>query len=347
MSQSDESLSPAVSSAGFSTFAEAKFSLEATLLNTDDDTKKFLETCFKYLPLDGQVNLSEDVCGCRDDDELRQLATSIDTGLLRPLLSKGGRGKTPAIAPSPRASFSDSVENILSRDLSPASRNVQERLRGICLKRDGYQCTISKIWSSGVEPPSGEHSGTLQAVHIIPFALGRFTNDDERRHTSEVWANIFRYFPALNDTLNMPPEGVNHESNMMMMIAPLHEEFARFHFVLEATETPNRYRLKQFPRFASDYTTIFFPRDGIVTLTSHDPNCHLPEPLYLQLHTAIGNILHASGRVDKIEKLIGDLRETGGFGLSKDGSTNVGDLLSVSQLSLLASDSRPIHSKVR
>ena len=84
-----------------------------------------------------------------------------------------------------------------------------------------------------------------------------------------------------------------------------------------------------------------------MTLTSHDPNCHLPEPLYLQLHAAIGNILHASGRVDKIEKLIGDLRETGGLGLSKDGSTNVGYLLSVSQLSLLASDSHPIHSKVR
>lgn len=46
MSQSEESLSPAVSSAGFSTYAEAKLSLEETLskyqtLNPDDDTKEY------------------------------------------------------------------------------------------------------------------------------------------------------------------------------------------------------------------------------------------------------------------------------------------------------------------
>ena len=104
MSQSQGSLSSAVSSTRFSTFAEAKFSLEATLasyqaLNASDDTKKFLAICFKYLPLDGQLNLSDDVSGCRDDDEIRELVTSIDTGLLRPLLSQGG--KTPVITPSP------------------------------------------------------------------------------------------------------------------------------------------------------------------------------------------------------------------------------------------------------
>lgn len=131
----------------------------------------------------------------------------------------------------------------------------------------------------------------------------------------------------------------------MAMINPLHEEFGQFHFALEATQTPNRYRLKRFPRFGSVYT-FMLPHDGIVTLTSYDPNCHLPEPRYLQLHAAIGNILHASGRAEKIEELIRDLGETGSLTLSKDGSTNVGDLLSVSRLSLLASNSRPMNSKV-
>lgn len=54
---------------------------------------KFPDICFKYFPLNGQVNLTEDVCGYRNDNELRQLAASIDTCLLRPLLSKGR--KTP------------------------------------------------------------------------------------------------------------------------------------------------------------------------------------------------------------------------------------------------------------
>ncbi|KAF9250467.1 hypothetical protein DTO013E5_5507 [Penicillium roqueforti] len=52
MSQSDETLSPAVSSTGFSTFAEAKLSLDAALANYEssdpedhtDDTKRFLES---------------------------------------------------------------------------------------------------------------------------------------------------------------------------------------------------------------------------------------------------------------------------------------------------------------
>ncbi|KAJ5790583.1 uncharacterized protein N7518_007594, partial [Penicillium psychrosexuale] len=170
--------------------------------------KKFLETCFKYLPSDGQVNLSEDVSGCHNDDELRQLAASIDAGLLRPLLSTSG--KTPVITPSPRISFDDSVEDLNSLDITPGNRTDQERLRRNCLRRDGFR---------------------------------------------------------------------------------------------------------------------------IVTLTSHDGRFPLPEVQYLQLHAAVGNILHASGRAESIEKLIRHLEESDSSVLAKDGSTNISDLLSVSDLS--------------
>ncbi|KAJ5430112.1 hypothetical protein N7491_007128 [Penicillium cf. griseofulvum] len=159
----------------------------------------------------------------------------------------------------------------------------------------------------------------------FPFALGSFTNDDERRRISEVWVNIFRYFPSLRFTLNMSTEDVNRKDNIMMMINPLFEEFGLFYFVLKDTPTPNCYTLKLFPRFASIYTPLL-PRN--------------------RLHAAIGNILHASGRTESIEKLIRDLGETGGPALSKDGSTNISDLLSISHLSLLASNSHPTDSKV-
>ncbi|KAJ5455131.1 hypothetical protein N7475_010252 [Penicillium sp. IBT 31633x] len=349
MSTSQGSLSPAVSSIGFSTFVDAKLSLETTLanyqaLNTADDTKKFLEICFKYLPADGQVNLSEDVCNCRNDVELRTLATSIDTGLLRPILSKGG--KTPAITPSPRIGFEDSVENLHSLDSVTVSRTGQDRLRRNCLRRDNYQCTVTKVWSSSHNYPAGETSGITQAVHILPFALGSFTNDDERRRTSEVWTNIFRYFPSLRFTLNMSPEDVNRENNIMTMITPLHEEFGLFHFVLEDTSIPNCYRIKLFPSFGTIYRSIL-PSDKMLTLTSHDHRFDLPEAKYLQLHAAIGNILHATGRAERIEKLIRDLRATGGSVLSKDGSTNISDLLSVSRLSLLTLNPRQTGSKVQ
>lgn len=88
MSSSQENLSPAVSSSHLSTFAKdkAEAALDATLaryqaLGSEDDTDEFLRIVFKYLPPGGQQHLAEDVCGCRNDEQLRQLAGCLDTGL--------------------------------------------------------------------------------------------------------------------------------------------------------------------------------------------------------------------------------------------------------------------------
>ena len=83
------SLSPSVTSE-LSTFVELQVSLNHTLqgyrpLSSTDGTPFFLQIVFKYLPADGQRNLIEDLSGCQDDQEARQLAESIDTGLLRPI----------------------------------------------------------------------------------------------------------------------------------------------------------------------------------------------------------------------------------------------------------------------
>lgn len=96
-----------------------------------------------------------------------------------------------------------------------------------------------------------------------------------------------------------------------MMVNLLHGEFGRFHFVLEDTPTPNHYRIKPFPLFASVITPTL-PSDRVITLTNHGPRFPLPDAKYLQLHAAIGNILHASGRAENIENLLRDLGETGG-----------------------------------
>lgn len=347
MSRSSESLSPDIPSLDLPDFVEAKASFNAALANYEpldhsDDTKRFLEICFKYLPLDGQLNLSEDVCECRNDEQLHQLADSIDTGLLRPLLSKGG--KTPAITPSPRVNFDDDLEYFHSLDLTSASRNDQERLLQNCLKRDGYRCVITNTWSTSRHPPN-QSWGPLDAVHILPFSLGSFGNEDERRQSSMVWVNVFRYFPSVISLLTPPNttdptfENVNKVNNMMMMLQPLHQQFGSFHLVLESTMTPNRYRVKTFPSFPPVYLYHLLP-ERVITLTSHDRRYPLPAAKYLELHAAIGNILHASGRGELIEKLMRDLGDNGGTitVLRKDGNMDLGALLSVSGLSLLASN---------
>ncbi|BCS23967.1 HNH endonuclease signature motif containing protein [Aspergillus puulaauensis] len=332
------SLSLAASSDAFQTFAQAKYTLDRKLADYqpsghEDDTAEFLRIFFKYLPLDGQVNLAEDVDRCPDSEILRQLAKSLDDGLLRPMLAHGGI--TPAITPSPRFGIDDSIDNLVSEDASSITRAAQSRLRKNCLARDGQRCVVSNIWNKSYkERPTGSIDAPLEAVHIIPFALDKLQedNDDERFRHAAIWVNIYRYFPSLRSQTNFFSEDINKEMNVMMMWSPLHQEFGEFYFVFEATETLHRYRIKTFPRLSS-VLLRHLPPDRLVTFTNHDERYSLPDPIILQIHSAIGNILHLTGRGEKIELLKRDLRDADG--LASNGSTPIGDLLSVSSLSLL------------
>lgn len=332
MSQS--SLSPAVST-GLETFIDAKQDLDGRLAqyrpgSAEDDTASFLQTVFKYLPLDGQVNLANDIVMRSHDEELRQLVESIDIGLLRPMRAYGGQ--TPVITPSPRAGYSDSVDDLITQDIESVTRSGQEPLRRHCLARDGNRCAVSQVWDTDYSGrPEDQDDDCLECAHIIPFALGAYRNDEQRTQ-SEIWANVNRYFPDLRSRMDFNAANVNDEQNAMMMIQPLHREFGKFHFTFEATTTPNRYRVKSFPRFTRYYRRSL-PPSGFVTFTTHDGRYPLPHPILLAVHAAIANILYLTGHGEMIEKWMRDLEGMGG-GLARDGSTNVGDLLSVSKLPL-------------
>lgn len=79
-----------------------------------------------------------------------------------------------------------------------------------------------------------------------------------------------------------------------------------------------------------------YPRETFITLTNHDARFRDPNPGFLAVHAAIGNILNASGRAEFIEKLLRDL-DNADFLLAKDGSTDISSLLSVSGLLVLGS----------
>lgn len=332
------SLSPAASSRAFKPLAQAKYTLDRKLADYqpsghEDDTADLLRVFFKYLPLDGQVNLAEDVDKCPDGEALWQLSKSLDDGVLRPMLAHGGT--TPAITPSPRFGIEDSIDNLVFEDVSSITRADQSRLRKNCLARDGQRCVVSNYWSSCYkERPVDSLDAPLEAVHIIPSALNKRQedNDDERFRHAAIWVNIYRYFPSLGSRLNFSSEDINQEMNVMMMYAPLHQQFGAFRFVFEATETLHQYRIKTFPRLPRVFLKDI-PPNGLVTFTSHDGRYSLPHPTLLAVHSAIGNILHFSGRLEKIEELKRDIQEIGG--LARNGSTPIGDLLSVSSLSLL------------
>lgn len=141
--------------------------------------------------------------------------------------------------------------------------------------------------------PPDARAAPLQAVHIIPFAMSDFEGQDERYQMSLVWANVYRYFPNLRSRLNFTPQDVNREDNIMMMATPLHEEFGNFRFVLEGTNTPDRYHIKLFLSFSSAYE-IILPSNRYVMITSHDGRYPLPNPTLLAVNATIGNILHGA-----------------------------------------------------
>jgi hypothetical protein len=92
-----------------------------------------------------------------------------------------------------------------------------------------------------------------------------------------------------------------------MMYREFGPELRPFHLVSEATSTPNRYRLKTFPSFTK-VLNILLSHDNIVTMSDHK-QFGPPNPAFLAIHPAIGNILHLhlTDRGETIEKLMRDL----------------------------------------
>ncbi|KAL4883913.1 hypothetical protein BJY04DRAFT_183490 [Aspergillus karnatakaensis] len=307
---------------------------------SDDDTSDFLRTVFGHLPSAGKTNLASDIAGCEDDEMLRKLAMSIDTGLLRPVQALGG---TPApLVLSPRLGLDDSIENLASEDTPSASRSEQSRLRKACLERDNHRCVVSGFWDpQHPDLPDGATECDLEGAHILPYSIGEYDerSEDSRYRHCAIWVNIHRYFPDLRARMNFTSEQINDVTNVITLCEGLHKQFGLFHFVFEPTDTINKYKVKTFKSFRNVYSS-WLPVDRLVRFTAHNVNIALPNPVLLEFHAAIGNILNLTARGETIEKLRHDFGEMGGSVLAQDGSTNVGDLLSISKLSLLAPPTR-------
>jgi hypothetical protein len=321
--------------------ADNEARLEAALskykdTNDRDDTVYFLRMMFKYLPSDGQTRLTDDVSGCAGDEYVRQLVDSLKTGLLRPLFAFG---RTPAsVIKSPRLNIDDSIENLRSFSVDSTTRAQQSTLKRNCLRRDGGRCVITKFYDmSWDRPAEGIRRTYTNGCHILPFALGRYQNESQRGRMSTVWVNIFRYFPDIRPQMEIGD--INREDNMITLMAAFHDDFGHFRFILEATSTVHRYKIKSFPG-SDEAIWVLCPNDT-VTFESSDPRYPFPNPAFLQLHVAIGNILHATGQGEAIEKLLLDYEDSLSH-LAQDGSTDLSSLLSVSRLSLLSAGWNPI-----
>ncbi|KAJ5567207.1 hypothetical protein N7535_006513 [Penicillium sp. DV-2018c] len=89
---------------------------DSARLSPTDKTGDFLRDFFRTLSPDGQTHLVDDIFGCANDEQLRQLVRSIDLGLLIPFKTQGGKTPTDT-TPSPYSDDEDSIENLSSEDI--------------------------------------------------------------------------------------------------------------------------------------------------------------------------------------------------------------------------------------
>jgi hypothetical protein len=121
-----------------------------------------------------------------------------------------------------------------------------------------------------------------------------------------------------------------------MLDAQLQVEFGQFRLIFEVTGVAHQYRTKIFPDTATA-PIQFLPKNRLVKFKVHKGSWELQDPKILGIHAWNRNFLHMSGQADIIDKLLRDFEECGG--LAPSGSTNIEDLLAVSCLSLMPSNS--------
>ncbi|GIJ98523.1 hypothetical protein Aspvir_000640 [Aspergillus viridinutans] len=295
-------------------------------LDADDETVKLLRETFRYLPSDGRVNLAEDIIQAGAGNKLHQLAQSIVSGLLKPMMVAGTKKvEIPRLGIEERlASMTDEHE----------SMTRAQQLQEDALRRDGNKCVVSghyDVLSEELYPE--EITADLEIAYIVPFALSKFKNEYEKQQIIAVWTNIFRYFPSVRSRLNFYYQNINSMVNVMTLSLPLHTQFRRFSLALEQkTDSINQFRVKTFRGFATAHRAEL-PASGTISMTVHDGRFPLPSPILVQVHCAVANILHATGEGAKIARALRDYDATGG--LSSNGSTNVSQLLSVTKLALV------------
>ncbi|KAJ5121468.1 uncharacterized protein N7515_009429 [Penicillium bovifimosum] len=108
-----------------------------------------------------------------------------------------------------------------------------------------------------------------------------------------------------------------------------------FRLIFEATGVAHQYRIKTFPDTATAPIRDL-PRNRLVKFKVHKGSWELPDSNLLGIHACIGNFLHMSGQAEIIDKVLKDFEDCGD--LAPSGSINIGDLLAVSGLSLLPSN---------
>ncbi|KAG7078647.1 HNH nuclease, partial [Colletotrichum scovillei] len=261
-----------------------------TPLGTQDDTTQVLRLFADKLPLRGQlVLLSEIMCYRHSPVQLRQLRDFLVQAILIPQR----RTEDDIVSSSSEADSPDSLLEQLE------SYVCDSKLRQDCLLRDGGQCVVTKYFDrgwveenfSGQMMPQGRMS-TLECVRIIPFLIG---DSDKRtakeaRANAKTWWALWRYFPELEGKIG--PDTINQTGNAFTINSEVHCDFGYFDFGFEQQHgSTTKYDIRWSCAWNPAYG-LFKNYPESVEFTSKDPRVALPDPVFLDVHFRVGDILN-------------------------------------------------------
>ncbi|KAH6628175.1 hypothetical protein F5144DRAFT_298577 [Chaetomium tenue] len=307
---------------------------------------KFLKAFFQSLAL-GMLDDNADGIDLRNDDEiasLRELLFSFADHLIYhfflPFRASAGR------TPQPTPTYHLAVQQVQTQEEQQRMQELvgtPERLgalRGLCLTRDRHRCVITRAFDQEEllterlrQPPARDDDGNvlnpqddyshLEVAHLIPFGLTKSEGGDKLSEPKKATMAILNMFDVGIIHL-IEGKDIDGPRNAITLSLEMRRLFGKFDIFFErvAGAAANTYQIQAFHPFLT--AQLQFP--VYRTLFSH-PYIDPPLARLLELHSAIGHILHLSDAGDYLNVILRDMED--GAMVREDGSTQLGALVNV------------------
>ncbi|PGH06116.1 hypothetical protein AJ80_08222 [Polytolypa hystricis UAMH7299] len=295
-----------------------------------DKVTQVLNVFVNYLPKDGALILLQDIVDLTNDKDLRQLHDHLVDAILKPFRAIGG--KTPAPTRATLSETEEDISSLSTTSMGSSSRADQTTVQNACLKRDGYRCKLTGFFDRKsvkenvsvleAKEKAQARASSTEAAHIIPFALGKFDEDNlkEAENKATIWTCLNRYFPGLEKVVSS--ETINSPSNAITLYHTVHNHFGALGVTLEARSQPHVYNIV---RYTDDDPDLDSLPNGQITFECHDSSVPMPSTFLLSVHAKIGKILHTSGMATLLDHLI-DTSELPSQ-IDPKGSTEIGSMI--------------------
>ncbi|KKK23942.1 hypothetical protein P175DRAFT_0438077 [Aspergillus ochraceoroseus IBT 24754] len=272
------------------------------------------------------------------DDSLVKFAMYLIENFFLPL--KALAAKTPQPTPA-------SVSHLKSSELAIGTPQRVSNLRHLCLKRDRHRCVITRKFDAlegetryntyGDEVtdndgnsllPESDDMTYLEVAHIIPHSLMSFSDLEgepkltERKHIAHKILKMFN--PTALHLIS--GTDIDRPMNALTLTHDLHRLFGNFEVAFEpAQNQAHTYRI-DYMKTKRIWRAYKLPVTRKLYVTP-DRNIEPPSPQLLEIHRAIGHILHLSAAGEYIDRVIQDMENLQVGPVCSDGSSRIGEYI--------------------